>query len=83
MLDDKAAIRSSYKAFLESLAGKDFLEHLVTLEATSQGDGIRAKGTEEKAFAMERIGVYYNLRTYLADMSKPALSQSVRSAGSK
>lgn len=77
------AIRSSYKAFLDSPAGKDFLAHLVTLEADSQGKGIRTETVEGKAFAMERIGVYYNLRTYLADMSKPASSPALRSAGSK
>jgi hypothetical protein len=68
---------------MESLAGKDFLAHLVTLEATSQGQGIRAESTEVKAHAMERIGVYYNLRTYLSDMSKPAPSAASRSAASE
>lgn len=83
MLEDKKAVRSSYKVFLDSLAGKDFLAHLLTLEATSQGLGIQSEKVAVKAFSMERMGVYYNLRTYLADMSKPALSQPVRSAGSK
>lgn len=73
---DKSAIRSSYKIFLESLAGRDFLEHLLTLEATTQGQGINSESMEVKAACMERIGVYYNLRTYLDDMSKPVVVQS-------
>lgn len=68
---------------MDSLAGQDFLAHLVTLEASSQGEGIKTGSVESKAFAMERIGVYYNLRTYLADMSKPAPSAASRSVASE
>lgn len=82
-MKDVSAIRSSYKAFLESLAGKDLIEHLLNIEMGAQADGVRSKAIEEKALAMERIGVSYNLRTYISDMSKPVPSQSVRSAGSK
>jgi len=84
--DDKSArdaIRASYKVFMDSLAGKDLIEHLLTLEIASQATGIKAENAEQKAFAIERIGVCYNLRTYLSDMSKPAPSQSISSAGSK
>jgi len=83
MVDDRKAIRSSYKVFMDSIAGKDFLQHLLTLEMTAQSKGIKATDVETKAMCMENIGAYYNLRTYLADMSKPAPSAAVRSAVSE
>lgn len=82
-MKDGVAIRSSYKVFMESIAGKDFIEHLVTLEASAQGRGIKSEGIEQKALAMQEIGTLYHLRTFLADMSKPALSAASRSAASK
>jgi hypothetical protein len=79
----REAIRASYKVFLGSLAGKDLIEHLLTLEIASQATGIKSENAEQKAFAIERIGVCYNLRTYLNDMAKPTSSQPISSAGSK
>lgn len=82
-MNDQVAIRSSYKVFMESIAGKDFIAHLLTLEASAQGRGIKSEGIEQKALAMQEIGTLYHLRTFLSDMSKPALSPQKRSVGSK
>lgn len=82
MKPETAAVRASYKVFLDSLAGKDFLEYLLTLEVTARANGRKYETAEMKAFEMIKMDVGYGLRTYLADMSKPAPSQSKR-AGSE
>lgn len=80
---DKNAIRSAYKSFMDGLGGRDLLEHLLTLEMTAQGEGDKATTAEEKAFAMVKLNTCYKLRTYLADMSKPASATAVRSVSPK
>ena len=80
---DTKAIRSAYKVFMDGLAGRDFIEHLLTLEMSAQREGADAPTGEQKAFAMVKIGTYYSLRTYLADMSKPAPVAAVRSVPPK
>lgn len=80
-MDD--TIKNGYKNFLKSPAGEDLIKRLISTEAKHQMEGMRASGLEEKGLAMAKIGAIYDIRTMLDDLSKPAPSQSVRSAGSK
>lgn len=80
-MDD--TLKNAYKHFLTSPAGEDLIRRLVTTEAKYQMEGMKATTLEGKGLAMSKIEATYAIRTMLDDLSKPALSQPVRSAGSK
>lgn len=52
-------------------------------EANYQMQGMKATTLESKGIAMAKIEAVYNIRTMLADLSKPVQSQSKSSTGSK
>lgn len=75
--------KNSYKNFLKSQGGLDLFRRLVSTEAKYQMEGMNAVTLEAKGLAMAKIEATYAIRTMLDDLSKPALSQPIRSAGSK
>jgi hypothetical protein len=57
-------------------AGKDFLVRLVQMEASFQAEGYSTKDFQAKALCMEKIGLLYQIRTILSDLSKPPTMQN-------
>lgn len=77
-------IRAAYKQFLDSPGGQDLMRYLVSIELACQAQGKRVETAELKAFEMVKIGLLYDIRTYIDNMSKPAPSPRERSSrGSK
>jgi len=76
-------IINGYRNFFKTPAGEDLIKRFISTEAKYQMEGMKANTLEEKGLAMAKIGATYNLRTMMQDLSKPALSQSKHSAGSK
>lgn len=77
-------LRGGYKTFLDSPTGKDFLERLKMTEAAFQVEGHKSATLEGKGIAMAKMGVIYQLRTMLDDLSQPSKKPAgpqMRSAG--
>lgn len=69
-------LRGFYKEFLDSEVGKDFIMRLLQLEASFQAEGFKSADFESKALAMEKIGLLYQIRTMLVDLSSPPRTQT-------
>lgn len=76
-------LQSAYKLFLESPAGVDLVNRLITTEAKYQMEGMKGKTLEEKGLSMAEIGATYAIRTMLQDLSKVTPSEAMRSASSE
>ena len=85
-MSDSDALRGFYKDFVESEAGRDYIEKLVGRELSIQVQAYAAKTVEEKALAVERMRGFYEARTLLIEMSQPPRQQpeskSKKSTGS-
>lgn len=75
--------RSGYKQFLDSAAGKDFIQWLLNKEIAAQMEGSQSDTVEGKALAMVKLNNTYDVRSYVSNMSKPAPTPSVRSKTKK